>query len=137
MENRPDGRGKSARAIAALPALMLPVAAHVMADMLALAVWANRATVPAHGFKIFDRLFVRLKRLEEFENVHGFALLTKPSYSFHGLCQVQKRTIPNQINLSLSVEFKARGLSKQAGETIGSFGSLSLTNARIPTASGG
>jgi hypothetical protein len=54
-----------------------------------------------------------------------------------GLCQVQKRTIPNQINLSLSVEFKARGLSKQAGETIGSFGSLSLTNARIPTASGG
>ncbi|MFZ0495494.1 MAG: hypothetical protein WBE80_15920 [Methylocella sp.] len=56
-----DGTG----ALAALPALITTVAAHVPPDVLALTIWAHRLPMPSHLFKVVNRLFAGLEGLKE------------------------------------------------------------------------
>ena len=50
--------------------------------------------MPADLFKVVDGLFVSLKRLEKFENVHGCTFsFDALQYQKLDFCQVQKRTI--------------------------------------------
>jgi len=74
-----NGDGKSTGAIATLPALALAVPARMTANRFAFAIWTNRTPAPTRRLKMLNRLFLRLERLEKFEDVHGFALSTKPS----------------------------------------------------------
>ncbi len=54
-----------------LPPRHCPVAARMTAGGFALAIGTDRATVPAHLFKMFRGLLLRLKRLEDLDDVHG------------------------------------------------------------------
>jgi len=65
VENRPNRNRESAGAALALPALSLPIAASVAADLLAHAVGANRTTAPADALKVIDSLFLGLESLEK------------------------------------------------------------------------
>ena len=77
VKDRSDRYGKGARAIPALPTLSFAVPAGMTPDMYAFAVWTNWAPAPAGLFQMLNRLLLSLKRLEEFEDVHGVALLDK------------------------------------------------------------
>lgn len=71
VEKRPDRHGKSASAIATLPARHIPVTTGVATDTEAAAVWANRLSMPADLFEIFDGLVLSLEILKEFNDIHG------------------------------------------------------------------
>jgi DNA methylase len=66
-----DGHREGFITIAALPALISPVAARMPADVIALAIRAYWMPMPSGFFKVVDRLFVGLKGLEEVKDVHG------------------------------------------------------------------
>jgi hypothetical protein len=95
VKNRANGDCESASAIATLPALITAIAAYMPPDILALAIRANGMPVPTRLFKVVNRLFIGLERLEKFENVHGCTVsFDALPYLNPCFCQVQKRTIP-------------------------------------------
>jgi hypothetical protein len=70
VEDRADSNREGAGAIATLPALSTAIAACVPTYIPALAIRANRVSMPPRLFKMVNRLFIGLEGLEKFENVH-------------------------------------------------------------------
>jgi len=94
MENRADGNSKRASAISALPPLIIAVATDVPPYVFTFAIRANRMSAPPGLFKMVNRLFVSLERLEKIEDVHECTVLFDAlPYLNPCFCQVQKRTI--------------------------------------------
>jgi len=77
VKDRANRNSEGARAIAALPALIITVAAHVPPDAFAFAIGTYGATVPTHLFKVVNCLFVGLEGLEKFEDVHGCTVFVR------------------------------------------------------------
>ena len=73
MENRADCGAKCPMTILALPTLSGPIAACMAVDRLAFAIGTNGMTAPAYPFKVFDGLFLSLKRLENLDDIHSRA----------------------------------------------------------------
>ena len=90
-----DRNREGAGAIATLPALITTVSTDVPPYVSALAIRANRVSMPPRLLKMVNGLFVGLEGLEKFEDVHGCTVsFDALPYLNPRFCQVQKRTIP-------------------------------------------